>query len=773
MSDPHPDAAAHRGLGIAYHTLLESLEEGVVVQDAAGVVHFANATARRLLVLEEPLPSEVRLPWVGGDLSARSQTGMPIRDLFDTARPIESRVLGLRRPGAPRRWLSISATPLWPDRDGAPTLRRRGADTGAAPAAAVVTLRDVTATRRDRRRLARQARFRSGLIRLIEGSLQGSLDAGFYQRVLDAAVEVIPGAQAGSLALRDADDRFEFRAAVGYDLELLRRTRLREVEPANDRSITRPALERPGAPTRFEAEDPQALQAAGPGTRAVVRLSVPVVLSGRSLAVLSLDNFDHASAFEGEAVDMARIFATLVGALWQRFQLERDLRSERAQLEFHAFHDALTGLPNRALLHDRVQQAMAQALRSGRPVALMFVDLDEFKQVNDALGHMVGDQLLRQVAGRLRDHLREADTVARWGGDEFVLLLTELRATEDAGRVAEKILALLAEPFLIAGRALHTSVTIGLDVFPHQATTPEDLIRHADMALYRGKLQGKNRALYFTADMNEQLAERLAVEQALRGALDRDEFVLHYQPRVELDTLRVTGVEALLRWHRPEHGLVGPGEVIPVAEQTGLINDIGRVVLDKACAQLRAWEDVGIRTRVAVNLSTVQLAGVDLADIVSDALARHGVRPEALELEITESAVMRDVDASVRTLRRLQAMGVGVSLDDFGTAYSSMAYLTRLAPSAIKIDRSFVRALRDDPSRTPTEANIVRAVIALGRSLSCTLVAEGVETRAQHGFLEASGCHEAQGFLFSRPLPPALVTAVLRDERLEPATAEA
>ncbi len=750
-------------LQVDYATLLDTLEEGVVMQDAAGVMRYLNARARALLRLgDASTPFAPRLPWTGPGTG--SVLGMPVHEVFATGEALVSRVVGLGR-GSERRWLSLNATPWWnaagPDERGVSSTRPR---TDRPPDTVVVSMRDVTAVKRDRQRLARQARYRAGLVRLIEGSLQGNLDQGFYQRVLDAAVEVIPASQTGTLLLRQQDDRFSVVATAGLEEEALTASHL--VENAHLVEAARPVLVRrgqrahlvaPGASEAFSKDQPMAPQ---------VQFSVPVVVAGRTVACFILNNYDHPDAFPAEAIDMSRIFATLVGSLWRRAKLEAEIVEERARVDHGVYHDPLTQLPNRVLLQDRLEQAMAQTLRSGRPLALLFLDLDDFRSLNEKHGHELGDRLLDALGRRLQMRLRDVDTVARWGGDEFVVLLTNLRDAADAARVADKIVQVMNEPVHLGGLELRTGVTVGIDVFPYQATTSEDLLRHADMALYRAKLKGKNRWLFFTAEMNEDLGERFDLERALADGLRQDQFVLHYQPRVEMSTLRITGVEALLRWKRPGHGLIPAGDIIGLAEAGDLIHDLGSRVLDDACARARFWHNRGIHVRMAVNLSAVQLDGSDITTSVADALARYRLDPDILELEVTEAGVMRSMESSAETLRGLQALGVRISLDDFGTAYSSLGYLARLAPSILKIDRSFVAALDDDPTRTPTEAGVVQAIVALGKSLSTTLIAEGVETSAQHRALRLLGCDEAQGYLYGRPMPADQLEPLLARGRI-------
>ncbi len=438
---------------------------------------------------------------------------------------------------------------------------------------------------------------------------------------------------------------------------------------------------------------------------------------------------------------------------WAR---ERALREER--ISYLALHDPLTGLPNRMCAGDRLSQALAHAHRTGRRVALLFVDLDNFKGVNDSLGHSVGDRLLREVAERLRLTLRETDTLSRQGGDEFLIILPELKEGEAAARVAEDILKQLAQPFCIDGQDLYTTLSVGVAVHPEDGRDFETLLKNADTAMYKAKEEGKNTYRFFAESMNRIAEDRMRLRQWLRQGLDQGHFELHYQPQLDLASGRVFGAEALLRLRHPGVGLVGPDRFIPVAEESGLIVPIGEWVLREACRQAEAWRRAGAPDiSVAVNISAVQFRRGDLAAQVEAALVASGLPPQALELELTESVLMENADAAVRSLGRLAALGVRLAIDDFGTGYSSLAYLKRFRVDRLKIDRSFVRDILADPE----DATIVGAVIQMARGLRLRTLAEGVEDEATRDFLIAQGCDEVQGYLFGRPLPASEFAAGL------------
>ena len=436
---------------------------------------------------------------------------------------------------------------------------------------------------------------------------------------------------------------------------------------------------------------------------------------------------------------------------------ERKEAQER--IEFLAHHDPLTGLPNRLLLRDRVAQALAQALRMQNRVALMFLDLDRFKTINDSLGHPVGDALLKEVVERLRTCVRDTDTICRQGGDEFIILLNDVRDSEAVSRIAEKIHLRMTEPVLVGKHQLSTSFSIGIALGPDDASDFDTLLQKADTAMYHAKEAGRNSHRFFTEQMNRQVVEHLTLENKLRRALDNREFVLYYQPQIDLAEGRIVGVEALIRWNSPEDGLVSPGRFIPVAEASGLIAPIGAWVLREACRQARAWQDAGLPPFVvAVNLSAMQFKRPDLINTVINALVLADLDSQWLELELTESILIQDAESTVDSVRRLKALGVKLSVDDFGTGYSSLAYLKRFAVDKLKIDQSFVRDLGHDPE----DSAIVRAIVQMAHSMKLTTIAEGVETQELADLLRLFHCDEAQGFWLAKPLPADELEAFVR-----------
>lgn len=440
-------------------------------------------------------------------------------------------------------------------------------------------------------------------------------------------------------------------------------------------------------------------------------------------------------------------------------QRTRGLEAANRQLRHLATHDALTGLPNRVLLEDRLTQAVAHADRDGRLFALMVCDLDRFKTVNDSLGHHAGDELLQEVARRLTGLVRTVDTVARLGGDEFVLLVTSIEDTDDAKRVAAKAIEVLQAPVRIAGLDVHTSPSIGIAFYPSDGTTIEALTAHADAAMYCAKQRGRGNVQCFAVGMDAGSEERVQLESDLHQAIVQKQFELYYQPKVNTSSGAVRSAEALIRWRHPTRGLIAPDGFIPLAEECGLIGEIGEWVVREACRQARAWQDAGLPPmRISVNLSPSQFRGSGLTQRISRALEDMGLEPHYLEIELTESAVMSDPEESITILEQLSEMGVLVSVDDFGTGYSSMSYLRRLPIDKLKIDRVFINEIVSRPE----DASIVRAIVSLAHSLRLKVVAEGVETHAQLDFLKAVGCDEYQGYHFSRPVPAAEFERLVR-----------
>lgn len=426
------------------------------------------------------------------------------------------------------------------------------------------------------------------------------------------------------------------------------------------------------------------------------------------------------------------------------------VKESQDKLDHMAHHDPLTALPNRLLFHDRLQHALQRAERDEQQLAILFIDLDRFKNVNDTLGHHIGDELLKQVANALTDKLRDGDTLARLGGDEFIVLLENVDGEFGAGHVAEKLMAMFEQPFIVSDYELFVTGSVGISVFPNDATDLNMLIRNADVAMYQAKARGRNGYQFYAPSMTGEGVERLRLEAMLRRSIEKNEIFLNYQPQVEIDTGRLIGVEALVRWDNPELGLVPPVRFIPLAEDTGFINQLGKWVLYEACRQMMRWQEAGLYVpKIAVNLSVKQFERGSIVSMVADILQETGLAPDRLQLEVTESVIMNTGDALV-FINDLHSIGVGLAIDDFGTGYSSLAYLKQLPVQTLKIDRSFIKDISTDIN----DEAIAIAIIQLGKSLNLSVIAEGVETEEQAAFLLRHGCNKAQGYFYSRPALP-------------------
>lgn len=431
-------------------------------------------------------------------------------------------------------------------------------------------------------------------------------------------------------------------------------------------------------------------------------------------------------------------------------QLEQLLKERTAEVNRLNYYDTLTGLPNRTLFKDRLEQAVAVALGAGSTLGILLISLDQLKKVNDTLGYLLGDRLLQMVADRLRGCITKSDTVARSGSGEFAIMLTGVEETRNVVETIGLIREALSPSFNLEGQELFTTVSVGVSLFPHDGRESHSLLKNAGSALYRAKQAGADSYQFYTADMNAQASKQFALESSLRHAIDNQEFLLHYHPQNAADSLKIIGVEALVRWQHPQYGLVSPAEFIPLAEESGLILPIGEWVLRTACRQNRIWQERGFAgIRMAVNISARQFQQPNLANIVLQILGETGLAPEFLELEVTESSVMSNAESAIEVLTALKKKGVTVSIDDFGTGFSSLSYLKRLPINALKIDQSFIR----DVTTNPDDAALVMAIVTLAHNLRLRVVAEGVETEEQLRFLRLLRCDEVQGFLFSKPLP--------------------
>jgi diguanylate cyclase (GGDEF)-like protein len=464
----------------------------------------------------------------------------------------------------------------------------------------------------------------------------------------------------------------------------------------------------------------------------------------------------------GLLVLLTTVLGRLNGQLARARERESEAKVQHARrVEYLAYHDSLTALPNRSLFNKLLSQAIRQAQRNDEGLAVAFIDLDRFKQINDTLGHEAGDTLLKEVASRLKACLRDSDTVARLGGDEFVVLLTQLQQDRYAGTVAQKVITAIAEPFMLLGQEFRVTASIGISTYPADGRDEQTLTKNADIAMYQAKEDGKNKFQFYSEKLNANSLERLTLESSLRHALEREEFQLHYQAKWDIATGQITGMEALLRWQHPDLGMVAPMQFIPVAEATGLIVPIGKWVLHTGCLQNVAWHRQGLpRLNIAVNLTPRQFCDEHLIGDIVAVLKSTGMEASLLEIEIHESLLIRDIEKTLQTLTALKALGVKIAIDDFGTGYSSLSTLQRFPLDTIKIDRSFIR----DITAQDANSNLTTAIIAMGRSLSLTVVAQGVETKEQAELLREHACDELQGFYFNKPLPAQQFAEFLRTQ---------
>ena len=456
----------------------------------------------------------------------------------------------------------------------------------------------------------------------------------------------------------------------------------------------------------------------------------------------------HESAIEDSAAPIHDRSGRVIGAVI----VFHDVSAARAmslQMTHTAHHDVVTGLPNRLLLNDRITQSIALAHRQSRPFAVLFLDLDHFKNINDSLGHAGGDELLQSVSTRLLAGVRSSDTVSRQGGDEFAILLPEITHTEDAATCASKILVALNAPYVIGARTVHVGASIGISLYPRDGGDSETLLKSADMAMYHAKERGRGNFQFFEGAMNLKAVERQSVESELRRALENQEFLLYYQPKVNLDTGDITGVEALIRWQQPERGLVPPSEFVSIAEDCGLIVPIGRWVMREACTQARAWQDAGLQhLRMAVNVSAIEFRAKGFVEYVRKILSETGLQARYLVLELTERVLMENAESTAVLLAELKTMGVHLAVDDFGTGYSSLSYLRQFPIDVLKIDQSFIQKITSNLN----DSTIIAAIIAMGRSLRHIVIAEGIETQEQIAYLRSQHCEEGQGFLLGPPV---------------------
>ena len=755
--------------GGPYRTLVEALDYGVLLFTADATLLVHNASAERVLGLSTAQTTG-RAPLPGGwallheDGSAARNPKELIPKVLQSETVVRDQVMLVRRPDGRTSWLQISVQPLYNE-------------TGDAYAA-VASLVDISEQRRAREQLGRDTRFRAQLGALVAASLQDDLGSTFYQRLMEGAVGAIPGAQAGSLLLSGDDGRYYFAAAVNFDQQLLAQVQLFKHELHRDPNVSGPQLiygfDNSGI-TEPERRGP--LYEAGDTGGIEVSLSVPIEVGGRVVAYFNLDNFETRDAFSADTVQMAELFAQQVAALWRRFRLEAELRQERRALEKLAFFDPLTGLPNRTLLGDRLQQVLLQSKRSGTPVALIFMDLDDFKGVNDSLGHDVGDALLGAVAKRLQSCVRASDTVARWGGDEFVVLLPSITGAEDAAQVARAILSVLREPFTLSGYHLYTGASLGVSVFPDTAGDADDLIKNADTALYRVKAEGKGNFGFFTDGDPRQArpAFRAEVQNALAGG----SLELRYTPRVRFDagTATLTGFSVEAFWpgsqgklqrraRELQQGLVMTTPLLPLLGEWGLGIAFFEQLLGDVCKHLQVWPQGDERVAVAV---PVGLVSGDLVRLFIRTLESFGLEPRRLELSFYGLPSKED---GLQALGALRAAGFHLSLRGFGGPDAPLELL-RLPFQSFGIDAGVVADLADagsgehqdsshDRDREDVSTVLVRTAVQLGRTLGAEVYAQGVTSAEQRRVLARLGCTHLEGPLVGAACSGAAAADLLR-----------
>ena len=526
------------------------------------------------------------------------------------------------------------------------------------------------------------------------------------------------------------------------------------------RIITDPLLQLSAIARQISIEKNYSLRVIGRGKDELGNLVVDFNKMLDEIQLRDNELKDHKTQLEDRVTQRTR---ELEESNNQLSQSKRQAETVAKRMEYHAHHDDLTGLPNRILLNDRINTELAHARRQKSMMALLFLDLDRFKLINDSLGHAIGDQLLRVISRRLKNCVRDEDTIARLGGDEFMILLPRITSSSDAGRVGRKITEALVEPVSCNGHEIHITTSIGISIYPFDSTDVETLIKNADISMYRAKELGRNKVVYYTAEMNAGSRKQLALETNLRKALDRGELELHYQPKINTARNTVVGVEALLRWNHPTMGSVSPAEFIPVAEDSGLIIPIGEWVLETAFKQLREWHDAGHdELTMAVNLSSAQLSRSGIEATIHDSIANAGIDPCMAELEITENIAIHDIDSAIAILNKLKCTGINIAMDDFGTGYSSLSYLRKLPIDIVKIDQSFVRDIPDSKEAIL----IAQAIIAMAQSLRLSLIVEGIENVKQLNYFRQQGCEVMQGFLFSRPVAAEDILEILNSHTI-------
>jgi len=632
--------------------------------------------------------------------------------------------------------------------------------------ALVQVIADVIGGARDRDDLAQrslaEARWREGLTDMVAWGLEQGLAHPLYAGLLERVARLAPEADAGSILLRGPDARFRFAATHRYEFEPLAHVVFDadEISHPHGMRTTTQLLHPFGRNDALGAERRDALNAFGGADRITSTLVLPLVTGDLPLGFLYLDRLERDRPFSRDTVAMAEVAAAQASLVIQRLTLEAAVHDRKEELERIASIDALTGLPNRAAFFEALRTALGRAARRGTVAALLYLDLDGFKDVNDSLGHAVGDEVLREVAARLRGAVRSSDAVARLGGDEFTVIIGDLDDVSEAGHVAGKLLAAISQPLVLGPAVVRLTTSIGIALYPHDADEAGDLLRRADAAMYRAKVSGRDAYRFFTAEIDVTARDRLQLTTDLHGALERGALDVVYQPRVTLASGTWVGMEALARWRHPERGVIESDVFVPLAEDTGLIDALGRFVTLEACGAFSSWSGHPVlgSLRLSLDVSMRELLYGDLVGRIEGVLAAHGLRPDQLEIEVTEAAMVRDVEANLGRLGALRALGVAVALAGFGAVGSSFGRLRRLPLDVVKIDRSFVAGIDHGGADAEADAAVVRAIVAIGATSGFRVVAEGIERPSQLALLRDVGCPEGQGSVF---VPPVSAEALL------------
>ena len=623
--------------------------------------------------------------------------------------------------------------------------------------------RDTTERKKNQLHQERWSKFQNMLIKSSKRLLESGYNQHFFDELLKSIVQTLPVVDNGTLFLNDGFGNFTPESLQNCDTDIALKgfsvTGLKlPVKPI----VVTKVEDILKNPNDYSNSNKENLQQALCAESQKETLLLPIFDENQTVAIVRLGS-SKSEPFPKDILEMGHILVTTMAVLMRRVQLASELERSNSELTQLANYDPLTMLSNRSFFKRNLQKAL-NVNGIAESVALLFIDLDGFKVVNDSLGHEAGDNMLKEVAERLRSTMRKTDTIARWGGDEFTIMVKNVKSKDDSKKIAKKILNSLEPPFNISNNRIFISASIGIAHFPDQAINASELIKRADSAMYQSKFMGKGRFTFYTEELEDTASARMKLEQSLRQAIKEKAFVLHYQPRIMIKNNKIKSVEALVRWPHKELGLISPFEFVPLAEEIGLIDALGDIVLEKACQQAKAWRDQGNELRIAVNLSVKQLQQNNIVDKVLSMIKKYGLEPKHIELEITESAAMVNIEKNIQKLQKFRDAGIRIAIDDFGTAYSSLNYLKRLPISSLKIDKSFLKDIQNG-NFGPKDEAIIRTISSLGKNLGLHVVAEGVETLSQLEFISSLECNEVQGYIYSKPLPAEELVEYLTNRR--------